>query len=323
MPLWLVLVLYLALLVIVLAATPLFLWLGARWWRVPNVSFRRALAASACLIAINLVLGGVFIALQRLPLLNSNLAHTQGERAVAVVIVVLFMAVVIGAQVLLIKRILSAKLWRAGLVFLTELIASAGIGYGLAIGIRAVAFEAFIEPSNSMAPTILGNHSSLICANCAFSYAITQSDGPDRWPRDSMNAICPHCGFSNALAPSTPIFSGDRFLVDKLRAPQRWDCVVFWAPNPPNPPNTLYVKRLIGLPGETISLAGGHVFVDGKLVRRDLATASDLWRPTCDTRFTPSTAPAKTPHWAAAAESRWRNESTTWNCQAKDGDGDE
>jgi type IV secretory pathway protease TraF len=320
MPLWWVVVIYSVLLLIVLAASPLFLWLGARWWRVPNVSFRRCLAVSLCLLLVNLVFTGLFIALERLPSMDPDLPRTRGQLALCIVVVVIFLALVIGTQVFLIKRMLRARFWPAVLVFLTEMIASTGIGYGVALGTRAVMLEAFVAPTNSMAPTIIGNHSDLVCANCGFTYSIAQRDVPDRWQRDPVVTICPNCGSANTLAAGAPIKGGDRFFVDKLRSPRRWDCVVFWAPDAPN---TLYVKRLIGLPGETISLSGGHVFADGKLVRRDLATASDLWRPTCDTRFIPSTISGQAPHWALAVESKWRKDSTTWSCDAKDGDGGE
>jgi signal peptidase I len=40
--------------------------------------------------------------------------------------------------------------------------------------------------------------------------------------------------------------------------PQRGDIVVF---HPPQNPDEFYIKRIVGLPGETISLRGGRVFI--------------------------------------------------------------
>jgi signal peptidase I len=63
---------------------------------------------------------------------------------------------------------------------------------------------------------------------------------------------------------------GDRILVDKvsyhLHAVHRGDIVVFATPpgEDAGPAVKDLVKRVIGLPGETISSAGGHVVINGK-----------------------------------------------------------
>ena len=56
------------------------------------------------------------------------------------------------------------------------------------------------------------------------------------------------------------VFPPDRFLVAKFLAPKRWDLVVFQYPENPS---TRYVKRLVGLPGETIHIEDGAVWVNG------------------------------------------------------------
>ncbi len=66
---------------------------------------------------------------------------------------------------------------------------------------------------------------------------------------------------------------GDRILVDKLsyhlHAVHRGDIVVFATPPGEDAgPNVKdLVKRVIGLPGETISSAGGQVVINGKPLR--------------------------------------------------------
>jgi signal peptidase I len=67
------------------------------------------------------------------------------------------------------------------------------------------------------------------------------------------------------------LHEGERLLVDKLiyyklqsfglGHIERGDIVVFWYPK--NPEQS-YVKRVIGLPGETVELRNGKVFVDGR-----------------------------------------------------------
>jgi signal peptidase I len=67
--------------------------------------------------------------------------------------------------------------------------------------------------------------------------------------------------------PGTGIF--DRVLADKLttmlRAPRRWEVMIFRFPNDER---ALYVKRIVGLPGEKLAIQGGDVWVDGKIARK-------------------------------------------------------
>ncbi len=69
-----------------------------------------------------------------------------------------------------------------------------------------------------------------------------------------------HCsGKDNKDDPS---YNGDRILVDKLSydfsEPQRWDVIVF---KYPGGAATNFIKRLVGLPGETIRIQDGDVWV--------------------------------------------------------------
>ncbi|HLG78796.1 MAG TPA: signal peptidase I, partial [Ktedonobacteraceae bacterium] len=60
------------------------------------------------------------------------------------------------------------------------------------------------------------------------------------------------------------LHNGELILVDKwsylFHAPQRGDVVVFVAPRTPSQD---YIKRIIGLPGDVITIQGTAVFVDG------------------------------------------------------------
>ncbi len=65
-----------------------------------------------------------------------------------------------------------------------------------------------------------------------------------------------------SMEPS--LHNGELILVDKwsylFHAPQRGDVVVFVAPRTPSQD---YIKRIIGLPGDVITIQGTAVFVDG------------------------------------------------------------
>ncbi len=83
---------------------------------------------------------------------------------------------------------------------------------------------------------------------------------------------------SGSMEPTLQI--GDRILVNKLsyhlHGVDRGNIVVFRRPADENcggPPVADLVKRVIGLPGETISLSGGRVLIDGKPL-------AETWLPT-------------------------------------------
>ena len=61
----------------------------------------------------------------------------------------------------------------------------------------------------------------------------------------------------------------DRVLADKLctmlRDPRRWEVMIFRFPLDER---RLYVKRIVGLPGETLEIRGGDVWIDGHIARK-------------------------------------------------------
>ena len=66
---------------------------------------------------------------------------------------------------------------------------------------------------------------------------------------------CDHiCGAENA---GERFFHGD----DPFRDPSRYDIVVFPYKYEKN---TYYIKRIIGLPGETVQIVDGYVYIDGQ-----------------------------------------------------------
>lgn len=71
----------------------------------------------------------------------------------------------------------------------------------------------------------------------------------------------------------------DRILVDKffyhLDEPRRGDLVVF---DSPDDPGTFYIKRVVGLPGETVTMDGDDVLLDGRPLAEEYRTAGPLGR---------------------------------------------
>ena len=65
----------------------------------------------------------------------------------------------------------------------------------------------------------------------------------------------------------TTLSDGDNLIVDKIsyrfRSPKRFEIIVFPFKYEQN---TYYIKRIIGLPGETVQIMDGYVYINGELL---------------------------------------------------------
>ena len=122
------------------------------------------------------------------------------------------------------------------------------IALGAAVLIQTVAFQPFTIPSASMEPGLLvGDY--LVVSKSAY-------------------------GWSRASLPFDPPLPSGR-LFGSL--PRRGDVVVF---RRPSDPQQTWIKRVIGLPGDTVSVSDGVVTVNGvALPQRALGPGLDLDQP--------------------------------------------
>ncbi|MBA4187628.1 MAG: hypothetical protein C0467_06370 [Planctomycetaceae bacterium] len=144
----------------------------------------------------------------------------------------------------------------------------------LFVFVRVFALEPFGVPTGSMAPALLGNHREGPCPRCGFPVRVgAPSTGGNN--AEQYEAVgCPNCGQAFSLAGAFDL-NGDRLLVDKnvfnIRRPRRWEMGVFHCPDPdPREYRKPYVKRVVGLPGETITILEGEVYANGELLRKTL-----------------------------------------------------
>lgn len=107
----------------------------------------------------------------------------------------------------------------------------------LAVFIRTFFYEPFNIPSGSMLPTLVVG--------------------------DYLFVSKPAYGYSKHSFPFGLAEFDGRMMEDK---PKRGDVVVFKLPT-----NTSidYIKRVIGLPGETVQVTNGRLYIDGKIVERE------------------------------------------------------
>lgn len=172
--------------------------------------------------------------------------------------------------------------------------------------------ESYVVPTASMAETVVGLHRDIICDDCGqpFSCGTDELLGNSVvYAPGSLRAVCPNCGyFENDLA-DRPDINGDRLLVHKsafiFDTPDRWEVAVFRAPAIAH---KVYIKRIVGLPGESVQIRDGDVYIDGQLARKTLAEQRAIATLVHDSRHTPSR--------LSQLPSRWQGERiTSWHEQ--------
>lgn len=177
---------------------------------------------------------------------------------------------------------------------------------------RAFVLEGYIISTGSMAPSLLGYHKQVQCPDCGFSFAFGFSDSLRDDPASQV-ANCPNCRMSAIDVTDVPRNDGDQLLVLKNAwlsefspflqrvGPNRWDVVVFLNPNDPS---QAYVKRAIGLPGESVQIRDGDILINGKRQRKSIETQRAIRVPVFDNDF-PSDSPDWRPCWVDDA-GRWQ-----------------
>jgi signal peptidase I len=143
------------------------------------------------------------------------------------------------------------------------------VAFILALVVRGFEAQAFVIPTGSMAPTLMGRHKEIACPQCGFVYAVNASQEVEaiERPQPVRGGICVNCRYLAHLEDK-PSYKGDRILVSMFpydlpnlpgsHEPERWDVVVF---RYPEDPEVSYIKRLVGLPGDTIRIFHGDIYV--------------------------------------------------------------
>lgn len=79
-----------------------------------------------------------------------------------------------------------------------------------------------------------------------------------------INANVPSGSMENTLPTKSRLF-GNR-LSYLFSDPKRGDIVIFWSPDEEN---VLFVKRVVGLPGDTVEIKNGKTYINGEVLQED------------------------------------------------------
>ncbi|HVW36644.1 MAG TPA: S26 family signal peptidase [Pirellulales bacterium] len=175
--------------------------------------------------------------------------------------------------------------------------------------------ERFVVPSGSMAETLLGDHFNFVCDDCGRLFAC----GADEPAMTGKRAMCPNCGFLGAELAAAGMIDGDRLLVHKsafsVRSPRRWEMAAF---RNPDAASEILVKRVAGLPGETIEIRHGDIYANGEIQRKPLAELRSMAILVHDADAEPHLSPQLPRRWQGEPEiTRWQAEDGRFSLREK------
>ena len=224
-----------------------------------------------------------------------------------------------------------------------ETVESIVIAFVLALTFRTYIAEAFMIPTGSMANELMGRHKDIYCPGCGYRFKVGATEEVERDTGRLIRGtsidgvVCPNCRVGIDLTREAiagrdwPSYGGDRIIVGKypyrLSKPSRWDVFVFMFPGNTQ---TNYIKRLVGMPNETLRVEHGDVFTrpleskdesDFQIARKPadkiLAVMQNVYDD--DKRNLDFDAKTNWPRrWVAAAGSVWESEKvrSEYHCKA-------
>ncbi|MEM7312748.1 MAG: S26 family signal peptidase [Planctomycetota bacterium] len=204
------------------------------------------------------------------------------------------------------------------LIFLCGLLV-AFIGFLTGLGCRQPADnpDTMWVAGGSMAPAMLGAHFQKSCDDCGF---VIQFDTVPTLQTSADACVCPNCGLEQPF-DATKINIGDEVTIEPVAADiQRGQIVAFVAQSEDGPRRT--VKRIVGMPGESIKLRDGDVFIDGECHVKSLQELLDQSIVVYDDRFIPAQ-PAYRRLRPAQRDTNWKSIEGGYHWKGQSNDSDE
>ncbi len=202
--------------------------------------------------------------------------------------------------------VLAATLRRILLAVILVLIARAWLVQGV--------FFPVLVTGDSMAPALRGAHRRVACDHCRHDFAM----GIAAW-NPSRAVECPVCRHYFFPPRGGQISPAARVFVDRTafwwQPPRRFELTVL---RDPEQSQRLVVKRVAGLPGETVRIAEGDLWIDGQRWRKSREVRQELAIPVYNSLNKRDTAVPGELYWQADEEgSNWRTDEKGIYCEPR------
>jgi signal peptidase I len=221
----------------------------------------------------------------------------------------------LGLIIWIVKTVLFATWPEAVKAGITMAVLGGLVLFGLDYGLKQGLVDRVRIATDDMAPMILGSHAQVTCAKCGATYPVA-APNPNTFKKKAPSTYattCPVCAQNNSLPAEAKIFSGDWIAVGKGHEPERWGLVLTRIPADSGVDR---VSRVVGLPGETIDIADGNLFLNKKRLQRKPGEADDMWILVHDSRHIapPAGKSSDVPRLKGGKGSNWKNEGNIWSC---------
>ena len=226
------------------------LYLSVRVCRLPKRGVRRAAVVVAVQVILNV--GFAYAAL-------NVVDEPGGGTALALILTAAQVAVIVW----LIRRLFGGRLGPSIGAF-----ALYGVGSIAAGAVLVFAFRQFVLTyqlqASSMNPNLRGFH--VLEALPDGNHLIVAANAPNdpfqvRTGEPSGAIVAETFEYREAGRPAGYTATADRVFCNRTRSPERWAAIVF---RHPENRDMIYVKRLVGLPGERVEIRDGSVWINGE-----------------------------------------------------------
>ncbi len=163
----------------------------------------------------------------------------------------------------------------------------------------------------SMAPTLWGEHYEVTCPTCKVPFKFDASPTSSLVQDASPQIRCWHCGeeFDRPSGPTLPGDIVDAIPIDDSTQLNRGQLVVIRVHD------ELHLKRLLGIPGDTISLADKAVTPLQLSINGEPTTSSEVTIPVDRDAFRTESRWSSS-RWSSSPWPTWQRIDATWQCTA-------
>ncbi len=147
----------------------------------------------------------------------------------------------------------------------------------------------------------LGKHLDCQCPDCQFPFVCDLEQANER-----KFLVCPNCGFDKIERAECPSKDAETVEIQLgSKKINRWDVVAFKIPGS----SDAGIKRVVGLPTESVSINDGNILVGGKLCRKSIAHQKAMRIHVHDSKYSSTRDQPWSPHPGSAA---WQFDSDTF-----------